>query len=113
MASNTDPGEAEFEAQMQALRSHFLTGLPPRRTALAEAWAACLAGAGEADWQALRDVAHRLAGSAASFGLDALGEAARELDRLLSRPPPCRDVAEAAPLVATLVATLDAAIGPG
>lgn len=110
MSSNTDPGEADFEAQMQALRAQFASGLPARRTALAAAWASCQAGTSERDWQALRDVAHRLAGSAASFGLDTLGEAARELDRLLSRPPVCRDPTLAAPRVAILTAALERSI---
>lgn len=109
MASDIDPADAEFEAQLQALRAHFIAGLPARRDALAAAWAQCLAAGEEAGWLALRDVAHRLAGSAPCYGLDEIGTLARDLDRLLSRIPPCRETDEAAAAVAALLAAVDSA----
>lgn len=110
MATDVDPWDAEFEAQVGALRRHFLAGLPARRDALSAAWADCLAGIGEASWLALRDSAHRLAGSAACYGLEMLGGQARELDRLLSGAAPCRDADLAAPAVERVLAEVDRAI---
>jgi HPt (histidine-containing phosphotransfer) domain-containing protein len=106
----TDPREAEFQAQLEALRRHFLQELPARRAALASAWSECADGADEAPWLRLRDVAHKLSGSAPCYGLDAVGDAARELDRLLSGRTPCRERASAAAAVARLTTALDEAI---
>lgn len=111
MATDVDPRELEFEAQIEALRRHFLEGLPERRAALAKAWHDCADGGDESPWQQLRDVTHKLAGSAPSYGLDAVGEAARTLDRLLSGRPPCRERATAGVAVAELAKALDAAVG--
>lgn len=110
MATEVDPGEVEFQAQVEALRRHFLQSLPERRAALAAAWRDCVDVGGESAWQCLRDVAHRLSGSAPCYGLDVVGELARSLDRLLSGKPPCRERAVLAGAVAELSAALDAAI---
>lgn len=110
MASDIDPADAEFEAQLHALRMHFIAGLAARRDALTAAWAHCLADGEEAGWLALRDVAHRLAGSAPCYGLDEIGTLARELDRSLSRVPPCRETAVAAAPVAQLQAAIECVI---
>ncbi|MGH8190189.1 MAG: Hpt domain-containing protein [Rhodanobacteraceae bacterium] len=105
-----DPREVEFQAQIEALRRHFLQGLPARRAALVAAWRDCADLSDESPWQSLRDVAHKLSGSAPCYGLDAVGEAARDLDRLLSGRVPCRARAGVDRPVTLLLATLDAAI---
>lgn len=110
MGVEPDPREAEFQAQIEALRRHFMQELPGRRAALASAWSECMDSGDEAPWLRLRDVAHRLSGSAPCYGLDGVGEAARALDRLLSGRAPCRDRAAATSAVASLAALLDAAI---
>lgn len=112
MGVESDPREAEFQAQIEALRLHFVGDLPVRRAALVAAWAECEDAGDEAPWQRLRDVAHKLAGSASSFGLEALGDVARQLDKLLSGRTPCRERAAATTAVAALVKALDAAIAP-
>lgn len=111
--TDTDFSDAAFQAQMAELRKHYFAGLPARRAALAEAWAACVDAGAEAPWQQLRDVAHKLSGSAPSYGFEAMGLAARELDRLLSGRAPCRQRTGVAAEVARLIATLDAAIAAG
>ncbi|HET9818702.1 MAG TPA: Hpt domain-containing protein [Rhodanobacteraceae bacterium] len=112
MVAESDPREAEFQAQIEALRRHFLQELPERRAALAAAWHDCTAAGDETPWLRLRDVAHKLSGSAPCYGLDAVGEAARDLDRLLSGRDPCRERDAADGAVAELLAALDAAIHP-
>jgi len=110
MGVESDPREAEFQAQIEALRRHFMQELPGRRAALASAWSDCVDAGDEVPWMRLRDVAHKLSGSAPCYGLDAVGDAARELDRLLSGRAPCRERAAATPAVASLTTVLDAAI---
>jgi hypothetical protein len=110
MAAEWDPREAEFQAQFEALRRHFMQELPDRRAALVFAWNACADGGDEAPWLRLRDVAHKLSGSAPNYGLDVVGDVARGLDRLLSGRTPCRARATAEGVVADLTAALDAAI---
>lgn len=95
---------------MALLRQHYLAGLPARRAALGEAWRDCVDGGDEAPWSRLRDVAHKLAGSATSYGYEAMGGTARELDRALSGRTPLRARATVKPLVARLERELDAAI---
>jgi hypothetical protein len=110
MAAEWDPREAEFQAQFEALRRHFMQELPDRRAALVSAWNACADGGDEAPWLRLRDVAHKLSGSAPNYGLDVVGDVARGLDRLLSGRTPCRARATAEGVVADLTSALDAAI---
>lgn len=107
-----DPDFADpaFQAEMAALGRHYRNGLPARRAALTAAWRGCADGGSEAAWLSLRDVAHKLSGSASSYGFDAMGVAARELDRLLSGRPPCRQRARAEAAVARVRDLLDAAI---
>lgn len=108
--ADPDALDAAFEADMVVLRQHYVAGLPARGAALAEAWAACADAGDEAPWQRLRDVAHKLAGSASSYGFEALGQTARELDRLLSGRAPSRSRAAVAALVTNLTAGLAAAV---
>lgn len=111
MAAEEDPREAEFQAQLEALRVHFRGELPARRAALAKAWSDCVDGGDEAPWLRLRDVAHKLSGSAPNFGFEAVGERARELDKLLSGRAACRERAGVEFAVTRLEACLDADIG--
>ena len=110
MAADWDTREAEFQAQFEALRRHFMQELPERRAALASAWNDCADGGDEGPWLRLRDVAHKLSGSAPNYGLESIGDIARNLDRLLSGRTPCRDRAATAGVVAELTAALDEAI---
>lgn len=110
MAAEWDPREAEFQAQFEALRRHFMQELPDRRAALVSAWNACADGGDEAPWLRLRDVAHKLSGSAPNYDLDVVGDVARGLDKLLSGRTPCRARATAEGVVADLTGALDEAI---
>jgi HPt (histidine-containing phosphotransfer) domain-containing protein len=111
MGAESDPREIEFQAQIEALRRHFVRELPERRAALLAAWADCDDRGGDAPWLRLRDVAHKLSGSAPCYGLDAIGAAARELDKQLSGRMPCREREAVAGFVARLAGALDAVIG--
>lgn len=110
MGIEQDPREAEFEAQIEALRLHFVSELPDRRAKLVAAWGECVDQGDEAPWLRLRDVAHKLSGSAPCYGLDAIGAAGRQLDRLLSGRVPCRERGMVAGVVEELTAALDQAI---
>lgn len=110
MAAEWDPREVEFQAQFEALRRHFMQELPDRRAALVSAWDGCADGGDEAPWLRLRDVAHKLSGSAPNYGLDVVGDVARGLDRLLSGRTPCRERTAANAVVGELTAALDEAI---
>lgn len=107
-ANDPDFADAAFQAQIEALRQHYLQGIPQRRSAFIEAWRECLDGEQEQAWLRLRDVAHKLSGSAPCYGLEEVGEAARELDKLLSGRTPCRTRAQVEAPVARLQALLDA-----
>lgn len=109
--SDPDSRDAAFEAEMAVLQQHYLAGLPARRAALVAAWRDCTDGGEELPWQRLRDVAHKLAGSASSYGFETLGDTARELDRLLSGRTPSRARAQVRDLVTGVTAAVDAAIG--
>jgi len=110
MGAETDPREIEFKAQFEALRRHFMQELPERRAALVSAWNDCADGGDEAPWLRLRDVAHKLSGSAPNYDLETVGDIARGLDRLLSGRAPCRERAAAGAVVGQLTAALDEAI---
>lgn len=105
-----DLAEAEFDARYRLLQSQYLCELPQRRKAVASLWAASMRDAASPAWQELHALAHRLSGSAPCYGLDAVGEAAQEVDRLLSAKPPCRDVHMLRPPLSRLLNLLDAAI---
>jgi hypothetical protein len=111
-ADDADFADAAFQAQLEALRQHYLQEMPARRALLIEAWRGCTDGGDEAAWMSLRDVAHKLSGSAPCYGLDALGDAARDVDRLLSGRPPCRERARLEAVVIRMQELVDAAIPP-
>lgn len=112
-ASDVNFEDPAFLAQLAALRVRYVAGLPARKAALDEAWCACTDAGDEASWQRLRDVAHNLSGSAAGYGFDALGDAARDLDRLLSGRERRRTRGSVGAGVAQLAILLDAAIAHG
>jgi HPt (histidine-containing phosphotransfer) domain-containing protein len=105
-----DLAEAEFDARYRLLQSQYLSELPQRRKAVAALWAASMRDAASPAWRELHSLAHRLSGSAPCYGLDAVGEAAQEVDRLLSAKPPCRELPVLRPAVSRLLNLLDAAI---
>ncbi|HJU08395.1 MAG TPA: Hpt domain-containing protein [Rhodanobacteraceae bacterium] len=105
-----DLAEAEFDARYRLLQSQYLSELPQRRKAVAASWAASMRDAASPAWRELHSLAHRLSGSAPCYGLDAVGEAAQEVDRLLSAKPPCRELPVLRPVVSRLLNLLDAAI---
>ena len=105
-----DLDDIEFEKRFRSLRAQYLAELPTRREALASLWAASRHDVASSAWHELQTLAHRLSGSAPCYGLDAMGEAAQELDRLLSGKPPCREQKLVHPSVAQLLALMDAAI---
>lgn len=110
MVNDKDAAEAEFQAQMAALSEAFVRGLPARRAALAAAWQDCADDANESAWERLREVAHKLSGSASNYGFEALGTAGRELDKLLTGRTHCRVRAQAAAPVSRLRDALDGVI---
>jgi HPt (histidine-containing phosphotransfer) domain-containing protein len=75
-----------FEDFLAQQRAEYRASLPGRLQQLEAAWAA---GA----WRDLERCAHGLAGSAATFGLPALGDAARELEEAVERAQPQPDAA--------------------
>jgi len=80
-----------FLAQLQALREAFTRDVPARLTELEKAWADP-EGNDLAKLEQLQQLSHRLAGAAGTFGLQALGQAARELELMVkatsSEPEP-------------------------
>lgn len=111
MADDLD--EQTFQARYNALRDEYLAALPQRRAAIAELWRGCAQDDGSSAltsaWQELHTLVHRLSGSAPCYGLDEVGGAAQQLDRLLSGKSPCHNTHTLDPLIAQLLAALDAA----
>lgn len=69
---------------MKDLRHRFCDTLEARLIALDQAAEACRLSPNDAAFQALRDLCHRLAGVAASFGFEDLGQRARSIDIAIS-----------------------------
>jgi HPt (histidine-containing phosphotransfer) domain-containing protein len=68
---------------MDALRQRYAASLADKRAALVEAWESWRAsGDSPAHLRELATLAHRLAGSAGSYGYDELGTRASALDRV-------------------------------
>lgn len=71
---------ADFQAFLQKQRLEYIASLPQRRAALEAAWQQAVEGRPGAR-QVLEREAHNLAGSGATFGFPALGDAARSLEQ--------------------------------
>ena len=85
---------AEFVVFLDRQRAEFRRGLPHRLEAMEAVWNSHTAGDLEADWlPELERYAHNLAGTASTFGLLDVGEAARTLElrlrRLIDAEPLC------------------------
>lgn len=106
----------DFQAQLAALRNTFTADLPARLEALHAAWEADR-DAGEAT--RTHFLAHRLAGSAATFGYASLAQWARELERLLKSPaeegraPSPEEVVRATGILGALASLAPAVPEPG
>ena len=74
------------QAAFERLRGQFLAGLPARWQAIESA----------APGAPQRDTLHRLAGAAGSYGFEALGQAARQAERLCDAGGPALATALAA-----------------
>lgn len=94
------PAADPLAAAMAQIRQRFVAKLPEERAALAAALEAAQSGAGR---DALMQLAHRLKGSAGTFGFDAVSAAAAQLE-LLAKTPVAPLEAEAAALDAQLAA---------
>lgn len=70
----------DFDVHLAALRRRFAAGLPATLSRIERAWVAAAGGCERGPWEELAHLAHDLAGSAGSFGLPAVGDAARELE---------------------------------
>jgi len=95
VAMDTPPAEGlspEVQAAFARLRERFVAGLPQRWQEIEAA------GSGPA----LQAALHRLVGAAASYGLGALGDAAREAESLAGDPRGISSPAAADALTAAL-----------
>jgi len=99
------------DPRMEALRTRYAASLPDKRAALLAAWQAWRASDdAPAYLRELATQAHRLAGSAGSYGYDELGASASALDRLVaSLPHAPGDTARLDDAVRALLAAIDAA----
>lgn len=76
----------EFKTKLRQLRNHYITQLPARYDSIMAALRHIHAGEYvKENLEALRFIAHSLAGSAGSFGLYALSNKARKLDTFLKK----------------------------
>lgn len=78
--------ESDFDRILQAQRAQYVKTCREKFEALRSAWGRV--GAGRADIEALLELerlAHTFAGSGPTFGFEALGEAARRLEREVHR----------------------------
>ncbi|MBX3687939.1 Hpt domain-containing protein [Dokdonella sp.] len=101
------------DPQIEALCRRYIASLGDKRAALESAWRGCRPdGDRDAGLRELAALAHRLAGSAGSYGFDELGLQARNVDRIASNllanaaHPDGRHLAHE---VATLFAAIDSA----
>lgn len=89
---------AAMAEKLAAKVAIFVAGLSEKVQSLEQAWEGCRRGGGAPALRTLHMLAHRLAGSAATFGLPALSDRARRLEALLDPL-----VAEGAPQVSPAV----------
>lgn len=81
------PGQQD---KFQPLRDAYGAALPQRIAEICDGWAKVERGGGEAaDWHRFQRLVHTLAGSAGTFGFQALGDQARELEEFLNAPENC------------------------
>ena len=99
------------DPRMDALRKRYADSLADKRAALVGAWEAWRAAdRSSAHLRELAMQAHRLAGSAGSYGYDALGASAGALDRLATSMQDARgDAARVDDAVQAVLAAIDAA----
>jgi PAS domain S-box-containing protein len=107
----TSPGghRVDFVAEMAALRDEYRAVLPARAAELATLVLAALAAPGEAARLAARSAAHRLGGTAGSYGFTTAGEAASDIEVELDRLVSSETHDAAAARIRDLLARLDAA----
>lgn len=97
------------DPQVEALCHRYIASLADKRQALQEARQAWrTSGDGDASLRALAALAHRLAGSAGSYGFDALGNQARLVDELADQVLESGSGKDCARLDAEISALLDA-----
>jgi HPt (histidine-containing phosphotransfer) domain-containing protein len=80
------PDDPEFREILEAQRAEYRKACRAKFEALRDAWERV--GTGRADAGALKDLqrlVHTFAGSGPTFGFEALGAAARDLERALAR----------------------------
>ena len=70
--------------ELDALHARYARSFASKHAALLEAWQAFSAARDEPSARKLHDLVHRLAGSAPSYGYEALGLRAREADHVLT-----------------------------
>jgi len=81
------PGKPD---KFQPLRDAYRRALPQRVGEICDSWASARrSGANAAQWQTLERLLHTLAGSAGTFGCQALGEQARALEDFLRSGANC------------------------
>jgi len=71
---------SDFDSHLVVMRRRFAAGLPATLSKIERTWVAAAGGHEQGRWEELAQVAHDLSGSAGSFGLPAVGDAARELE---------------------------------
>jgi HPt (histidine-containing phosphotransfer) domain-containing protein len=87
----------QAQAMKQKLLGRYIDSLPAKQAELAEAWQSARSqNTASQGLSQLKSLAHRLAGSAGSYGLGELSEAALALDRVLAdcggSPPRLADI---------------------
>jgi len=103
------------DPRMEALRQRYAASLTNKRAALADAWDTWRhSDRSPVQLHELATQAHRMAGSAGSYGYDELGACASALDRLVARVQDARaDVASLDAAVQAVLAAIDAAQARG
>lgn len=81
-AAEPEP-ENGLAERLAAMRRRFARGLPATMAEIETAWVRSAGGCELPPWEDLARLAHDLAGSAGSFGLPAVGDAARELEEAI------------------------------
>ncbi len=85
MSAETD-AKKELERQLAALRVAYIEKLPGKFEDLAKLIAEARALGTDESADALMRLAHTLAGTAGSYGLDDVSQAARKIEELIGKP---------------------------